>query len=183
MGALRLLRLQGQVWWFKRDVPAALAYNLTTFLRCIELPEPMANCSLSNLQLKLIKIGARVVLHARVITFQLAEVADRPDGSRHPSSHPLIASAIAVRMSAIQAKTQQKRLYRAVCRAGKRGHRASMMRVRGMIRPTPGVLATVDALRRAKPLISRPFQANLTPNGRPLGECRQNPQSSFLLSS
>jgi hypothetical protein len=30
---------------------------------------------LTSLQLKLIKIGARVVRHARAITFQLAEVA------------------------------------------------------------------------------------------------------------
>jgi len=35
----------------------------------------MADWSLSSLQLKLIKIGARVVRHARAITFQLAEVA------------------------------------------------------------------------------------------------------------
>jgi hypothetical protein len=53
----------------------ALAYNLATFLRCIELPEAMADWSLTSLQLKLIKIGARVVRHARAITFQLTEVA------------------------------------------------------------------------------------------------------------
>ena len=53
----------------------ALAYNLATFLQCIELPEAMADWSLTSLQLKLIKIGARVVRHARAITFQLAEVA------------------------------------------------------------------------------------------------------------
>ena len=35
----------------------ALAYNLATFLRCIELPEAMADWSLTSLQLKLIKIG------------------------------------------------------------------------------------------------------------------------------
>jgi hypothetical protein len=35
----------------------------------------VAEWSLSSLQLKLIKIGARVVRHARAITFQLAEVA------------------------------------------------------------------------------------------------------------
>ena len=39
----------------------ALAYKLATFLRCIELPEAMADWSLTSLQLKLIKIGARVV--------------------------------------------------------------------------------------------------------------------------
>jgi len=53
----------------------ALAYNLATLLHCIELPEEMAQWSLTSLQLKLIKIGARVVRHARAITFQLAEVA------------------------------------------------------------------------------------------------------------
>ena len=53
----------------------ALAYNLATFLRCIELPEAMADWSITSLQLKLIKIGPRVVRHARAITFQLAEVA------------------------------------------------------------------------------------------------------------
>ncbi len=53
----------------------ALAYNLATFLRCIELPEEMADWPLTSLQLKLIKIGARVFRHARAITFQLAEVA------------------------------------------------------------------------------------------------------------
>jgi hypothetical protein len=53
----------------------ALAYNLATFLRGIELPEAMADWSLTSLQLKLIKIRARVVRHARAITFQMAEVA------------------------------------------------------------------------------------------------------------
>ena len=51
----------------------ALAYNLATFLLCIELPEAMADWSLTSLQLKLIKVGARVVRHARAITSQLAE--------------------------------------------------------------------------------------------------------------
>jgi len=53
----------------------ALAYNLATFLRWIELSEAMAHWSLTSLQLKLIKIGARVVRHARAITCQLAELA------------------------------------------------------------------------------------------------------------
>ena len=38
-------------------------------------PKGIANWSLTSLQLKLITIGARVVRHARTITFQLAEVA------------------------------------------------------------------------------------------------------------
>ncbi|PTW38810.1 hypothetical protein C8N38_12810 [Rhodovulum kholense] len=35
----------------------------------------MAEGSLTSLQLKLIKFGARVVCHPRAVTFQLAEVA------------------------------------------------------------------------------------------------------------
>ena len=53
----------------------ALAYNLTAALHRIELPEKMKKWSLGTLQLKLIKIGARLVRHARAFTFQLAEVA------------------------------------------------------------------------------------------------------------
>lgn len=53
----------------------AVACNPATILRCIDLPETMADWSLTGLQTKLIKIDARVVRHARAITFQLAEVA------------------------------------------------------------------------------------------------------------
>ena len=53
----------------------ALAYDLANFLRGIALPEEMADWSLSSLQLKLIKIEARVVRSALAVTFQLAEVA------------------------------------------------------------------------------------------------------------
>jgi hypothetical protein len=55
----------------------ALAYNLGVFLQGADLPEEMADWSLTSLQTRLIKIGARVVRHARAITFQLAEVAVR----------------------------------------------------------------------------------------------------------
>jgi hypothetical protein len=51
----------------------ALAYNLATILRNIDLPEEMHGWTLTSLQLKLIKIGARVVRHARTIKFQLSE--------------------------------------------------------------------------------------------------------------
>ena len=53
----------------------ALAYNLGVFLQEADLPEEVADWSLTSLQTRLIKIGARVVRHARSITFQLAEVA------------------------------------------------------------------------------------------------------------
>lgn len=53
----------------------ALAYNLGMFLQSAELPDEVTSWSLTSLQTRLIKIGARVVRHARMITFQLAEVA------------------------------------------------------------------------------------------------------------
>ena len=52
----------------------ALAYNLGSFLQAADLPEEIATWSLTSLQTRLIKIGARVVRHARAMTFQLAEV-------------------------------------------------------------------------------------------------------------
>ena len=53
----------------------ALAYNLSVFMQSTDLPEKMVDGSLTSLQTRLIKIGARVVRHAGSITFQLAEVA------------------------------------------------------------------------------------------------------------
>ena len=53
----------------------ALAYNPGSFLGLADLPEEVADWSLTSIQSRLIKIGARVVRHARKITFQLAEVA------------------------------------------------------------------------------------------------------------
>ena len=53
----------------------ALAYNLGVFLQGTDLPEEMADWSLTSLQTRVIIIGARVVRHTRIITFQLAELA------------------------------------------------------------------------------------------------------------
>jgi len=53
----------------------ALAYNLGSFLQRANLPEEISDWSLRSIQSRLIKIGARVVRHARAITFQLVEVA------------------------------------------------------------------------------------------------------------
>jgi len=53
----------------------ALAYNLGNFLRRLALPRPVKHWSLTTLREKLIKIGAKVVRHARYVTFQMAEVA------------------------------------------------------------------------------------------------------------
>ena len=53
----------------------ALAYNLGNFLRTLATPEPIKQWSLTTLKEKLIKIGAKVVGHARYVAFQMAEVA------------------------------------------------------------------------------------------------------------
>ena len=52
-----------------------LAYNLGNFLRRLCLPKTINDWSLRSLQVKLIKMGGRIVRHARKIIFQLAEVA------------------------------------------------------------------------------------------------------------
>jgi len=53
----------------------ALAYNLANFLRRLALPPGVKHWSLTTLREKLVKIGAKVVRHAKYVTFQLAEVA------------------------------------------------------------------------------------------------------------
>ncbi len=52
-----------------------LAYNLGDFLRRLALPNGLKHWSLRSLQVKLIKMGGRIVRHARHIIFQFAEVA------------------------------------------------------------------------------------------------------------
>ncbi len=53
----------------------ALAYNLGNFLRRLALPKGVKHWSMTTLREKLVKIGARVVYHARYVVFQMAEVA------------------------------------------------------------------------------------------------------------
>ena len=51
-----------------------MAYNLGNFMRRLVLPESIKRWSLTSVQTRLIKTGARFVRHARRLTFQLAEV-------------------------------------------------------------------------------------------------------------
>src|SRR5258708_19232315 len=53
----------------------ALAYNRANFLRTLALPTAVAHWSLTSLREKLVKIGAKIVTHARYVIFQMAEVA------------------------------------------------------------------------------------------------------------
>ncbi len=96
----------------------------------------------------------------------------RPDGARHPRRHPPIASATAMRVTAIGAKTQRKRLDRSAHRAEKRRCRVRMLRVHSMIRRAPSVWATTDTAQGEKCLVNRQNQAILMTDGSPLGECR-----------
>ncbi len=52
-----------------------LAYILGIFLRLFALPASVKHWTLTTLRYKLIKIGAKVVRHARYVTYQLAKVA------------------------------------------------------------------------------------------------------------
>jgi hypothetical protein len=52
-----------------------LTYNSGNFMRRFGLPREVSHWSLRSVQLKLIKIGARVVSHSRRTVFQCAEVA------------------------------------------------------------------------------------------------------------
>jgi len=51
----------------------ALAYNLATFFRT--LPDEIERWSLTTLRERVVKIGAKVIAHARSTVFQMAEVA------------------------------------------------------------------------------------------------------------
>jgi hypothetical protein len=51
-----------------------LAYNLGNFLRRLALPMAVKHWTLTTMRDKLVKIGAKIVRHARYVTFQLAEV-------------------------------------------------------------------------------------------------------------
>ncbi|NTV38057.1 MAG: hypothetical protein HGA82_02580 [Anaerolineales bacterium] len=53
----------------------ALAYNIGNFLRRLVLPARVKHWTLTTMREKLIKIGAKVLRHAKYVFFQLAEVA------------------------------------------------------------------------------------------------------------
>ena len=65
----RFVANQVRLWLF------VLAHNLGNFMRRLTLPESVKHWSLRSVQTKLIKMGGRLVRHARRLVFQLAEVA------------------------------------------------------------------------------------------------------------
>src|SRR5918998_121739 len=53
----------------------ALAYNLANVFRTLVLPDEVERWSLTTLREKMVKIGAKVITHARYTVFQMVEVA------------------------------------------------------------------------------------------------------------
>ena len=53
----------------------ATASTISNFMRRLTLPESVKHWSLRSVQTELIKMGGRLVRHARRLVFQLAEVA------------------------------------------------------------------------------------------------------------
>ena len=71
----------------------------------------MADWSLTSLQLKLIKIGARVVRHSRAITFQLADVELTGPIVRYACLAPTFR-VTSMRVIGIRSEGEQERLDR-----------------------------------------------------------------------
>ena len=51
-----------------------MAYNVGNFLRRLALPKQIQEWSLRTMREKLVKIGGKIVSHARYVTFQMEEV-------------------------------------------------------------------------------------------------------------
>jgi hypothetical protein len=122
----------------------ALAYNLATFLRCIELPQAMADWSLTSLQLKLIPRRAPSPRHHLPACRGRGH---RPDGARHSRRDPTLASAAVMSLTAVQPQTERKRQDRFIQSAKKQGRRTSTASVRSMRRPPSGACATLETFR------------------------------------
>lgn len=70
--ALSWARLSSNQVWLALFI---LVYNLGNFMRRFALPREVSSWSLRSIQLKLIKIGAKVISHSHRTVFRLAEVA------------------------------------------------------------------------------------------------------------
>ncbi len=53
------------------------AYNLANFLRTLALAQEVQHWSLTSIRDRLVKIGAKLVSHARYATFQMANTKVR----------------------------------------------------------------------------------------------------------
>ena len=83
----------------------------------------------------------------------------RHDGARHPRRHPPIASASAMRMTAIHAQTERKRQDRSARCAENHHRRDTTRRLRGPICPAPQACAFANTSQGEKRLSSCRIQA------------------------
>jgi hypothetical protein len=60
--------------WLTQTLAVHILTRLPVFLRRLALPKSIKDWSLRAMREKLVKIGAKVVNHARYVTFQMAEV-------------------------------------------------------------------------------------------------------------
>ena len=150
----------------------ALAYNLLHILRCIELPEAMANWSLTSLPLKLIKIGARVLRHARAVTCQLAEVA--VTGSTVRAILAAIRRLRALPSCVLQRPTPKlnESCSRGLPASLKKSPSSQNTALRGPLRSVPAVARAAGNAQAGKGLSSNQLQAIFMLGVTPLGEYR-----------
>jgi hypothetical protein len=129
---------------------------------------------LISLQIKLIKIGTRVVRHARAVTFQLAEVAvTGPMVQGYPFCHSPIAGAAVMCMTLKLPESERKRQDKSVRRAKKiwapdQDVAHSPSKPTAFCRSGGGGHHT----GHTDHLTSRRNQTNLPSSGRPHWECR-----------
>jgi len=153
--------------------------------RCIELPEAVADWSLTSLHLKLNHclagdacISEKEDRCARGASRPRRHLpvgrvcGDWPDGPRHSRRDPPIAGTAVMRVTLKLPANERARLDRSAWRAEKRHRWAGVVRVRDQIGLHSGVLAHTSAARAAKYLIRQQNQATLPSSGSPLGECR-----------
>ena len=83
----------------------ALAYNLANFLRTLALPEEIKRWSLTSHCEKIVKIGAKVIAHARYTIFQMA----LPDGRSDRAAAAVPGDPVAHRPTApvVRASTRE----------------------------------------------------------------------------
>ncbi len=118
----------------------------------------MANWSLTSLQLKLIKIGARVVRHARAITFQPAKVTVTGPivRARDRRQHFDLAGSAVMCLTLVPTGTERKRQDKSVRYAESRGHRTWIKRGRGLTAPVRALSQPRSTGRTTKNLINGP---------------------------
>lgn len=136
------------------------------------MPEATADWSLACLRLKLIKIGVRVVSHARAITPTSRGGRHRPDGSHYHRRDPPPSRATAMHIKAIHAETEQNQPDKSARCPEKRhlGLGRGGFPVRSALFERLVRLKT--PLKAGNACTAGGNQANFTPGRRPLGECR-----------